>query len=1081
MTAVLVVAAPTFAADDDRQVCEQNDLDRRIAACTRIIDSSSGDSSVLARAHARRGEAYYFKGDNDRAISDLSKAIEANPKDANHYYYRAATFAKKGDHDRAIVDLSQAIEINPKFAEAYGLRAQYFDSKGERERSISDYTEGIRLAPNDARYYNNRGNLHKNKGDNDRALADYNKAIEINPKNASYYYLRSDVYKAKGDLEHAIADYTSAIELDPKNPGAYFERGRAYQNKGDNERAIADFSKVIELNAKHAPAHNHRGVAYRNKGDRDRAIADHSKSIELDPKSALYYNNRGYTYFGKGDRDRAIADYGKAIELNPKYADAYFNRGIALNAKGDKDRAIADFSKTIEFDPKNVSAYANRGKAYAANADRDRAVSDMSKVIELDAKNVAAYLDRAAAYAAKNDQERAIADYTKAVELDAKNIGAYSNRGKAYVAKGEHERAIVDFSKVIDLGANNAAAYFDRAWAYLQAGKPAEALPDAMRSLGQRPNAANTLDTRAHIYEALGRKEDAIADYRKLLELPAPSAADRQRVEIARERIAKLSLPAQTGAQTEKRVAFVVGIDRYDNLGTHAQLQKAVGDANAMAAALSSLEFAVTMEANATRSTFNLRWQEFLNSIAPGDTAAVVFSGHGVEINGVNYLLPRDVPRIRLGRDELLKRESLSLHELLSDLRERRPRFTFIVLDACRDNPFADGGKAVGGARGLARVEPPDGTFIMFSAGAYQTALDRLSDDDKAPTSIYTRTLVPLLKTPGMSLLDMADQVGEQVRDLAATVSHQQTPSFYSGVVGGRRLCIAGCTAASAAPPTKPPSAQCDGVGVGVGASERRCLKPGSGQFFKDCENCPEMVVVPGGSFTMGSPPDESERESEREPQVPVSIATPFAAGKFAVTFDEWDVCVAGGGCNGYRPDDRGWGRGKQPAININWEDAKAYAAWLSRKTGKNYRLLSDAEREYVARAGTTTPFWWGSSITPAQANYNGSAAPYKGGGSKGEYRQRTVPVDSFEPNPWGLHNVHGNVWEWTEDCWNESNFGNPGNGSARTTGDCSRRAVRGGCWDYSPRYLRSASRCWLPSGVRGRFYGFRLARTLHP
>ena len=123
----------------------------------------------------------------------------------------------------------------------------------------------------------------------------------------------------------------------------------------------------------------------------------------------------------------------------------------------------------------------------------------------------------------------------------------------------------------------------------------------------------------------------------------------------------------------------------------------------------------------------------------------------------------------------------------------------------------------------------------------------------------------------------------------------------------------------------------------------------------------------------------------------------------------------------------------------------KAYAAWLSTKTGKSYRLLSETEREYVARAGTTTPFWWGSSITPKQANYYGSADPYEGGGSKGEYRQRTVAVDSFEPNPWGLYNVHGNVWEWTEDCWNESNNGNRGNGTAQTTGDCGRRVVRGG------------------------------------
>jgi formylglycine-generating enzyme required for sulfatase activity len=150
----------------------------------------------------------------------------------------------------------------------------------------------------------------------------------------------------------------------------------------------------------------------------------------------------------------------------------------------------------------------------------------------------------------------------------------------------------------------------------------------------------------------------------------------------------------------------------------------------------------------------------------------------------------------------------------------------------------------------------------------------------------------------------------------------------------------------------------------------------------------------------------------------------------------------------------------------------------LSRKTGKTYRLLSEAEREYVTRAGTTTPYWWGSSITPEQANYNGNET-YAGGGSKGEYRPRTVTVDTFEPNTWGFYNVHGNVWEWTEDCWNDSNTGNPGDGRARTTGNCSQRMLRGGSWGVHPRFLRSAFRGGDSIGLRSIVIGFRVARTL--
>jgi formylglycine-generating enzyme required for sulfatase activity len=253
-------------------------------------------------------------------------------------------------------------------------------------------------------------------------------------------------------------------------------------------------------------------------------------------------------------------------------------------------------------------------------------------------------------------------------------------------------------------------------------------------------------------------------------------------------------------------------------------------------------------------------------------------------------------------------------------------------------------------------------------------------------------------------------------------------------------------------------------------------VKPASGQSFRDrlangqpCPMCPEMVVAPAGTFMMGASPGEPDRDPGEE-QVLVTIARPFAVGKFAVTFDQWDACVADGGCNGYRPTDERWGRGNRPVINVNWADANAYAAWLSRKTGKTYRLPSEAEREYVTRAGTRTPFWWGSSITPKQANYDRN---YTYGG--------TVPVDNFEANPWGLFNVHGNVREWTDDCWNDSNRGNPGNGSARTSGDCTRLVVRGGSWFNFPQNLRAASRYGYSSVVRDTVIGFRLARTLSP
>ena len=238
------------------------------------------------------------------------------------------------------------------------------------------------------------------------------------------------------------------------------------------------------------------------------------------------------------------------------------------------------------------------------------------------------------------------------------------------------------------------------------------------------------------------------------------------------------------------------------------------------------------------------------------------------------------------------------------------------------------------------------------------------------------------------------------------------------------------------------------------------------GQRFKDCTACPEMVVVPTGSFMMGSPSSEKGRDSDEGPQHRVRIAQPFAVGVYEVTFAEWDACVSAGSCNGHSPADRGWGRGQRPVIYVSWNDAQAYVKWLSNKTGKRYRLLSEAEWEYVARAGTETPFHFGMTISTDQANYNR------------HYRAQTVEVGSFPSNRYGLHDVHGNVDEWVQDCWNDSYLGAPTDGSTWTSGDCSGRVLRGGCWDSKQRNLHLADRDWGPTNYRSIRTGFRVART---
>jgi len=228
----------------------------------------------------------------------------------------------------------------------------------------------------------------------------------------------------------------------------------------------------------------------------------------------------------------------------------------------------------------------------------------------------------------------------------------------------------------------------------------------------------------------------------------------------------------------------------------------------------------------------------------------------------------------------------------------------------------------------------------------------------------------------------------------------------------------------------------------------------------------------------MGSPADEPQRNNHEGPQHPVRIA-PFAIGQTEVTFAQYEAfCTATGR---QPPGDRGWGRGQRPVINVSWEDAVAYAAWLSKETGEHYRLPTEAEWEYAARAGTTTPFWTGHCIKTDQANYDGNY-DYAGCGAMTRvYRKQTVPVGSLPANPWGLHEVHGNVWEWVQDRYHDSYQGAPTDGRAWEAGGRSARVVRGGSWDSGSWNARAAVRNNDDPEDRNLDLGLRLARTLSP
>jgi formylglycine-generating enzyme required for sulfatase activity len=281
---------------------------------------------------------------------------------------------------------------------------------------------------------------------------------------------------------------------------------------------------------------------------------------------------------------------------------------------------------------------------------------------------------------------------------------------------------------------------------------------------------------------------------------------------------------------------------------------------------------------------------------------------------------------------------------------------------------------------------------------------------------------------------------------------------------------------------------------------------PKPGETFRDCDTCPEMVVVPAGEFLMGSPENEKGRSEDEGPQRTVKIAKPFAVGKLEVTRDQFEAFVT---ASGFKVADECsvwtgsmWKKqsgsfrklgfdqtGNHPAVCVSWDDAKAYAEWLSKKAGKPYRLLSEAEWEYAARAVTEAKpqprYYFGNDAKELCGYANGADRStsifWKNTECDDGVGEGTAESGHYKPNPFGLYDMHGNVWEWVEDCYKDSYAGAPSDGTASTSGDCSLRVRRGGAWIYFPGYLRAANRGWSRPDDRLDDLGLRVGRTLNP
>jgi formylglycine-generating enzyme required for sulfatase activity len=632
----------------------------------------------------------------------------------------------------------------------------------------------------------------------------------------------------------------------------------------------------------------------------------------------------------------------------------------------------------------------------------------------------------------------------------------------------------------------------------------------------------------------------------------------------------------------DRRVALVIGNNDYQ----HAKkLDNAVADAQAFRRELETRGFDVVYRENANRRTMNSAMEEFMGKLSTDTVGMIFYSGHGVQINGANYLVPTDL-LAKVPADFVY--DAVDLSKLIDRVAKTQAKFSLAVIDACRDNPFQGNGRDIGGTRGLvAPTGDATGVMIVYSAGANQKALDRLGETDRNPNGLFTREFLKAIRVPGLTVQEAVNQIKATVISQAKSVGYVQTPAIYDQSVGtfyftpgkapapvakleqqtlqqavqtvdpsvmelefwngikdrnskeefsayleqypqgrfaplarARMLNITRQVSTDSASADKAVADKiasdklaADKLAADKAAAEKRVV-PVAGQTIKDCADCPEMVVIPAGSFMMGSPDIEKGRQPDgREgPVHEVRIGYPYALGKHEVTRGEFSRFAA---ASGYKTeaertsgcaewDGKAWVHDasknwrnpgfpqtdSHPVVCVSWNDAQAYLTWLNKKVpGKGFRLPSEAEWEYAARAGQgAARYPWGDdagnskicgfangmdTIGKAQVSVPWSAA------SCGDGHAYTAPAGSFKANDFGLYDMHGNAWEWVQDVWHENYQGAPRDGSAWVNGgDQARRVLRGGAWDFDPGSLRSANRDRSAPVNRDGSTGMRIART---
>jgi tetratricopeptide (TPR) repeat protein len=808
--------------------------DQGIADLTKALDVQPG----YWRGLNGRADLLIQKKDYEHAIGDCELAIKLSKDNAAAYNLRGYAYRSKGDNDRAIVDIGEATRLSPNFAAAYANRGWAYSNNKDYDRAIADFTRAIELNPKIAGAYNGRGLAYNDKKDFNRAIADLNASIAID-SSSDNYTARGSVYARMGDNAKALADFSEAIRLNPDNWVAYSDRKAVYAKQGEYDKEIADIKEAIRLQPDNDTMHRVLAQAYESKKDYDRAIAVLDRLLQKKPDSYDTYNTRSRLYLKVEEYEAAIRDTNEMIRLKPNAAQGYSHRALVYTLKKDFDHAIADLTQAIRLDPDDTVDYYARGSLYNRKGNYERAVADASQAIKLGQAHIAepglrdglqqsytslvrgAYAQRGMYRTNMGDFENALADYNEIIRLWPERGDGYRERGLFYYWQKQYTLAITDFDKALELDPSDSACRASKAQALLRLGKTVEAsaVADAGLRIGtdrsrflavrgeiayEQGKFAETVDDlteavklatyeypgyylyRGQAYERLGQKALATADYKAAAGLEAPNPSQREARILARERLAALqgeTLTAQPAAPLQqkiidpgRRIALVIGVSAYEKAG---RLPNPVNDADAMANALRGLGFAEVIEVrDPDRAALEKAVKTFGDKAEQADWAAVFYAGHGMQVDGRNYLIPTDAS---LDNERHIEFETVSLDRILSSVAGAK-KLALVILDSCRNNPFLSrmvrpGGRATRAlGQGLAAIEPQQGQFVVYATKDGTTA-----EDGEGSHSPFTQALLMHIGEAGLDIRLMFSKVRDSVLKLT---QNKQSPFTYGSLPG---------------------------------------------------------------------------------------------------------------------------------------------------------------------------------------------------------------------------------------------------------------------------------------------------------